>query len=63
MIRVYMQSQQSIQYNFVFPVPAAFEDGNVVFFSTPGFKVNAGLEAILLKCLQNHTFGIDLCRK
>lgn len=43
--------------------PTAFENGNIIFFSAPGFEVDAALETILLKGLHDHTFGIDLCRE
>lgn len=42
-------------------LPIAFKDRNIICFSTPRFKVDAALEAILLKGLQDHTFCIDLC--
>lgn len=42
-------------------LPAPFKDGNVVCFAAPRLEVDAGLESVLLKGLQNHTFCIDLC--
>lgn len=42
-------------------LPIAFKDRNIICFSTPRFKVDAALEAVLLKGLQDHTFCIDLC--
>lgn len=42
-------------------LPIAFKDGNIICFSTPRFEVDAALETILLKGLQDHTFCIDLC--
>lgn len=44
-------------------LPTPFKDGDVVFLSAPRLEVDAGLEPVLLEGLQNHTFGIDLCRK
>lgn len=43
-------------------LPAPFKDGNVICFSVPRLEVNAGLEPVLLKGLQNNTFCIDLCK-
>lgn len=42
-------------------LPIAFKDGNIICFSTPRFEVDAALETILLKGLEDHTFCIDLC--
>lgn len=42
-------------------LPASFEYGNVVGFSRPGFKVDAGLQPVLFEGLQNDTFSVDLC--
>lgn len=42
-------------------LPTAFKDRNIICFSTPRFEVDAALETILLKGLQDHTFCIDLC--
>lgn len=43
--------------------PIAFENGNIICFSAPGFEVDAALETILLKGLHDHTFCVDLCRE
>lgn len=44
-------------------LPIAFKDGDIVFFSAPGFEVDAALETILLEGLHDHTFCVDLCRE
>lgn len=43
--------------------PTAFENGNIICFSAPGFEVDAALETILLKGLHDHAFCVDLCRE
>lgn len=44
-------------------LPASFENGDVVILSWPRFEVNARLQPILFKGLQDHTLGIDVCWK
>lgn len=43
--------------------PTAFENGNIICFSAPGFEVDAALETILLKGLHDHTLCVNLCRE
>lgn len=45
----------------VMVLPIALKDRDIICLSTPRFEVDAALETILLKGLQDHSFCIDLC--